>query len=62
VAGWPDAGSAPELALLQGRSLVGDKPAVYVCREHVCLAPVTRADQVRQALEKAVLSPARESA
>ncbi len=62
VAGWPDAGSAPELALLQGRSLVGDKPAVYVCREHVCLAPVTRADQVLQALEKAVLSPARESA
>jgi uncharacterized protein len=43
--------SAPDpLPLLEGKTLVGDKPALYVCRDSVCDAPVTDPGDVRRAL------------
>jgi uncharacterized protein len=38
VAGRPDAAGVP---LLAGRALVEGRPAAYVCRDFVCLRPVT---------------------
>ena len=57
VAGWPEEGPPAPLALLQDRTPVGGSAAVYVCRQHVCQAPVTRADDVRQPLEQAASNP-----
>jgi uncharacterized protein len=43
VAGRPDADGVP---LLAGRDLVEGRPAVYVCRDFVCLRPVTDPEAV----------------
>jgi uncharacterized protein YyaL (SSP411 family) len=43
--------SAPaELPLLEGRTMVDDKPTVYVCRDYACKAPVTDPDNLVVAL------------
>jgi len=34
-------GEAPAVPLLEGKTLVGDSPAAYVCRNFTCEAPVT---------------------
>ncbi len=45
---WPGAtvvvadAAVPGVPLLLGRSAVAGEPAAYVCRDHVCAAPVTR--------------------
>ncbi|MBN1609518.1 MAG: thioredoxin domain-containing protein [Polyangiaceae bacterium] len=41
------------LALLEGKTLVGDKPALYVCHDSVCDLPVTEPDDVEAALGRA---------
>ena len=41
---------AKGLPLLEGRTLVGDKPALYVCRDSVCDLPVTEPADVEAAL------------
>jgi hypothetical protein len=38
--------------LLEGRSLVGGRAALYLCREFTCLAPITEPAQVGPALER----------
>ncbi len=43
-------GTGAQLALLEGRGLVGGAPAAYVCREFTCRAPVTTPPQLRDAL------------
>lgn len=44
--GPPDAGGVP---LLEGRGLVEDRPAAYVCRNFTCRLPVTTpADLTRE--------------
>jgi len=47
--GEPD-DSGSELPLLRGKSLVGGKAAVYICRNFNCRSPMTDADQVMDAL------------
>lgn len=38
--------------LLAGRPLVGERPAVYVCRDFTCQAPVTNAEDLRTQLRR----------
>ena len=40
-------GPSDEVPLLEGKDLVGGKPAVYVCERFVCQAPVTDPEGVR---------------
>jgi len=49
AAGDPDAG-ARGVPLLEGRTLVDGRPAAYVCRNFVCVRPVTDADELRRLL------------
>ncbi len=42
--------SKSELALLAGKTSIDGKPALYVCRDFACQAPVTRAEDVARAL------------
>ncbi len=42
-----------ELPLLAGKSLVGGQPALYVCKDFACQAPVTRPEDVPRVLEAA---------
>ena len=44
---------ADVLPLLEGKTLVGGKAALYVCRDYVCQAPVTDPDAVAGVLGKA---------
>ena len=50
----PGDGEAPawqaRVPLLQGKTLVDDHPAAYVCRDRTCRPPVTRADELRAEL------------
>jgi len=49
--GGPDGADGREgIPLLTGRSLVGDQPAAYVCRNFSCRLPVTSADELLAAL------------
>ena len=41
-----EAAGASEIALLHDRPPIGGKPAAYVCRDFVCLIPVTTADRL----------------
>ncbi|MGD9696092.1 MAG: thioredoxin domain-containing protein [Thermoleophilia bacterium] len=45
-----DAAAAAAAPLLEGRGLVDDAPAAYVCRGFTCLAPVTAPDALTAAL------------
>ncbi|HVW25234.1 MAG TPA: aldo/keto reductase [Polyangiaceae bacterium] len=50
------AGSAPlssDLPLLAGKTLVAGQPALYVCRDFACQAPVTKPEDVARALDAA---------
>jgi len=40
-----------KMPLLAGKLLVDGKPAVYVCRNHVCRRPVTTAEELRRELQ-----------
>jgi len=54
VAGWPaDQRPAAELELLRGRQPPGRGGAVFVCRQQACQAPVSRPEEVREALQAA---------
>jgi uncharacterized protein YyaL (SSP411 family) len=46
--------AAAAIPLLAGRGLVDGAPAAYVCRHFTCQAPVTGADQLRDALAGAL--------
>jgi uncharacterized protein YyaL (SSP411 family) len=48
VLAWGPAGTVP---LLEGRTLVGDEPAAYVCRGFVCQSPVTEPSALVAELE-----------
>ena len=43
-------GGVGSVPLLAGRGLVDEAPAVYVCRQFTCQAPVTTPDQLERAL------------
>ncbi|MBK8999339.1 MAG: DUF255 domain-containing protein [Myxococcales bacterium] len=43
-------------ALTRGKSLVDGKPALYVCRDYACQAPITQPEEVAQALGAAAKS------
>ena len=40
-------GPSKEIPLLAGKTLVDDKPAVYVCERFACRAPVTDAEELQ---------------
>jgi len=46
------ADAAGNIALLQGRHAVGGEPAVYICRNYTCSAPVTEIEELVSALKK----------
>jgi uncharacterized protein len=50
----PDAGSKerPALPLLEGKGLVNGKPAVYLCTNFTCRAPITDPSQIGPALDE----------
>jgi hypothetical protein len=39
-----------ELPLTKGKTTVVGRPAVYLCRDHQCLAPITKAEILTNAL------------
>ena len=45
-----DADGANDLPLLEGKTLVKDRPAAYVCENYPCKAPVTEPSQLGLAL------------
>jgi len=49
--GAPGAQPSP-VPLLQDRGLLDGRAAVYVCRNHVCQAPVTEPEPLRAQLEQ----------
>jgi hypothetical protein len=46
-----DRGPNSKLPLLQGKTLVHDKPAVYICQNYACKAPVTSELELEKALQ-----------
>ena len=48
VAGMPD---EPELALLEARPMINDRPTAYVCRHFVCKLPVTSVEDLATQLQ-----------
>ena len=48
VAGMPD---QPELALLEARPMINDRPTAYVCRHFVCKLPVTSVEDLATQLQ-----------
>ena len=49
----PTDGAWPEsIRLLADRSMVDDKPTVYVCRNYTCLLPATTAEELAERLEE----------
>ena len=55
MAGWnPDETSQPpDIPLLQDRAMIQNKPAVYICSDHVCRTPVTDPDALATQLDQA---------
>ena len=41
-----------DVPLLQGKTMIGNMPTAYVCRNHVCAAPVTDADSLATLLSE----------
>jgi hypothetical protein len=54
----PAATETPELPLLAGKGLVGEKAALYVCRNFTCRAPVTDPAELDHALAESARGPA----
>jgi uncharacterized protein YyaL (SSP411 family) len=46
-----DTAGTESIGLLRGRVQVGGKPTAYVCRDYVCLAPVTTPEELAAELE-----------
>jgi uncharacterized protein len=46
-----DRGPNAKLPLLQGKTLVHDKPAVYICQNYACKAPVTSEFELERVLQ-----------
>ena len=40
------------LPLLQGKTLVGDRPALYICRNRACDAPITEPREALESLQR----------
>jgi uncharacterized protein YyaL (SSP411 family) len=49
------------LPLLQGKTLVHDKPAVYICQNYACKAPVTSELELERALQDQAKHPSERS-
>jgi uncharacterized protein YyaL (SSP411 family) len=47
----PDRGQGP---LLEGKSPIGGKPAVYICRNYTCQSPITNASELERQLKLAI--------
>jgi uncharacterized protein YyaL (SSP411 family) len=45
-------GTSSAIPLLEGRGLVDDAPAAYVCRQFTCLAPVTTPGELTEVLSR----------
>ena len=52
-----DEGPNARLPLLQGKTLVHDKPAVYICQNYACKAPVTSELELERALQDQAKHP-----
>ncbi len=48
----PSGRDSAHLALLEGKSLVGGKPAVYICRDHSCQSPITDGSELERQLRE----------
>ncbi len=48
----PHPGQPRGLPLLEGRTLVNDQPAAYVCRNFVCNFPVTKPEALLEQLDE----------
>jgi uncharacterized protein len=48
----PDESAAESIKLLTDRSMVNNKPTVYVCRNYTCLAPATTIEELAERLEE----------
>ena len=59
VAHWNPEEPRPALPLLEGKGLVADRPALYVCRDFACRRPVTDPDNVADELDEALPSEGR---